>query len=230
MNKNILLIVGAIAVLGIVGYMLMGSSPEGGTVESGANNAPGTPPAQGMRSLKDLLAVGSAQKCTFTQSAETGGSSGVVYTAGGRMRGDFTSNAAGQTMESHMIVKDDTSYMWGAGMEQGIKMSFASIEDAQANAPQGTRSVDVNQKLDYDCGGWSADGRMFELPGDIEFMDMSSMMEGMMNKAMPQGIPSEGMMPNAPNGTLDMKAMQCKACDSAPPEAQAECRAALGCN
>lgn len=223
MNKNILYaLVGVVAV--IAGAVFIMNKPAGPAVPGGDEN---TPTLGASMSMKELLGLGGAQRCTFANKVENSESSGVVYVAGGKMRGDFTSLAAGQTTQSHMIVDGETSYVWQDGSSQGMKISFA---DMNAQSGQGSnRSVDVNEKVGYSCGAWAVDASMFALPAGVEFSDLSALLP-------PGGMPSLEGKP----GTIDPSAgtvpagspgaAQCAMCAQAPDEdSRAQCLAALGC-
>jgi hypothetical protein len=120
------------------------------------------------QSLKDLLALGIAQKCSFTSN----GNSGSVYLSSGKMRGDFSVTQAGKTMMSHMISDNNTYYVWTDGQTQGFKMSY----NVQSSAPQpyANQSVDVNQKNNYSCSPGVVDSAEFTPPTSVNFMDYSS--------------------------------------------------------
>jgi len=199
-TKTLLSIIGVVVVVGAAVFLY--KSPKG--------NVPGE--GNGMMSqktsLKALLAVSSPQKCTFTEKVENSESSGTVYAMHGRMRGDFTSLAAGKTINSHMIVDSDTSYVWSESAPQGMMMKFSDF-DKPENKQQG--ATDVNKEVNYSCNAWSPDESVFVRPGDIKFMDM----QGMMN----QGAP----------GSTNAKAMQCNACNNLQEPAKTQCKAALGC-
>jgi hypothetical protein len=210
MNKKILIVIGLLLLLGGVGAYLFaskGKSPSTATPQEQATS--GESSAQ--RSLKDLLGLGTSQECLFS----TEGSNGVVYVAGGKVRGDFTTESEGQTTISHMIVDGQTSYVWMEGQQMGYKFSFdesAQVQDQdQGQTSQAT--VDIDQKVDYNCKSWNTDPSMFTLPAGIEFSDMSQL-----------------TAPAGEQTSEDTKAAQCAACDSAPEDAREQCRAALGCN
>ena len=160
-------------------------------------------------SMKALLAAGKTQKCTFSNPSDPSNTSGTVYIDNGKMRGDFTSTTDGKTVQSHMIVMDNTSYMWSDAMPQGIKMSFDDIQKPQTDSKQ---AVSVNQEVNYSCQGWSADSGTIALPAGITFTDYSAMLK--------QAAPSGG----------SANSQQCAACDQAPDAAsRAQCKTALGC-
>jgi len=234
MQQKQLMIVGVI-VLGIIGvglYFLV-PMPTLPTDENVAelSSAP--------KSLRGLLGMSGAQKCTVASSVATAESTGVVYIAGGKVRGDFVSAVAvGETqVTSHMITDGKISHVWMDGMPQGYTMS-AEMTDADSAGAQNDRApetVSLDQEASYKCESWSVDATQFELPKDIEFVDMAEMMKGIpMMGASGGGVPAmdDGAVPTIPStsgGMGDMKAMQCAACEQAG-ESRAECLAALGCN
>lgn len=213
MNKKLLIIIGGVIIIIVVAYVLRYLiSLNGFTGDSVIDR-------HSKMSLSTLLASSVSQKCTFTNKTDTSESSGTVYVSGGKMRGDFKTVASGRTMQSHMIVDGQTSYMWSDEMPQGFKMDFADMQKQDTK----NQTVDVNQQLDYSCGSWSADASAFVTPAGIEFKDMQAMMQGMMPKT------NTGTIQNS--GYSDVKKMQCAACDNAPTaEAKAQCKTALGCS
>lgn len=165
--------------------------------------------------LKSLIASQSPQRCTFSNEGMTEGasSSGTVYVAGGKMRGDFVSTAGGHTSNSHMVVEGGASYVWTDEMAQGFKMSFDAMSQPQNNNAQ---TVDPNADVDYSCSYWGVDSSVFVLPTNITFQDMSAMMP-------PAAVDGEGSVQTS-------NSSQCAACDQAPNEStRAQCRAALQC-
>jgi hypothetical protein len=201
----------AVAVLALGAWMVVG---KGGTPKVGSS----TTQTQNT-TLKNLIAMGGSNKCTFSSSTQNSQSDGVVYIANGQMRGDFTSVAAGKTIQSHMIVKDNTSYIWSDTAAQGFKMSFDAMATQNDANPQA--SVDPNAQVAYSCSSWGTDANMFVLPTNITFQDMSSLI--------PKG--TSGANGTVQTGTSAQGvSAQCGACDAAPDAAtKAQCRAALHC-
>jgi len=207
-NKKILIAV-TLAILllggGVGAYFLMSkgaSSPTSVGQQTATSDEAST-----QKSLRDLIALGESQECSFSIGEE---SSGTFYVASGKMKGDFTSTSAGETTISHMLVEGQTSYIWIEGQDMGYKFSVDASTQEQGQTNQA--NMDLDQKADYSCKPWRADSSAFALPGNVEFKDMAEL--------------------TSPSGTQnqDAKAVQCAACDSAPEDAQAQCRAALGCN
>lgn len=161
------------------------------------------------KSLKDLFTSGVSQTCTFSVGSE---STGNVYVANGKMRGDFTVNAADKVITSHMISDGKTSYVWMDGEKTGFKMAFDVSNASPVPEASASTTVDLNKKFDYNCTPSVSDASKFSLPTDVTFTDMSEL------KA-----------PKIPAGGMDAKAAQCAACNQAPSGYQAQCKAALGC-
>lgn len=177
-SSAIMYVAGAavLVVLGAGAWMFMGGAAGndsgGQAVEEQETRQETAAEAQ---TLKNLISYQGSQKCTFTSATSNSDSSGTVYVSNGQLRGDFVSLAQGATVESHLIVKGNTSYVWGGGLPGGFKMSFDSMSSAGASSG----GMDPNAPVNYSCGAWAADQGMFELPGSIQFQDLNAMMNGM---------------------------------------------------
>lgn len=189
MNNKVLWIVGAIIVIALAAYLVMAKSKSGNeavvnnaqtntAVKNAQNAASPATNAQAPKqsSLKELLALGTAQKCTFNDN----GSQGTFYVASGKSRGDFSSTVSGKTTSGHMIADGKTSYVWMDGQAQGFKMTIDATSEQQANnaasaAP--SQGVDANKKMDYNCTAWTEDSAMFSLPTNVQFLDIANMMK-----------------------------------------------------
>lgn len=211
MNKKVLVIV-ILLILGAAGYFgytkFMGKSLPGTSSESG-----------GMKSLKDLLSAGVAQKCTFATTSESGSSEGTTYVSGGKVRGDFTTTTSGKTTISHMISDGKTSYVWTEGEKNGFKMTIpeSTTEPSTGNADSSTSTsseADLNQKADYKCSGWVADTSYFTPPANVTFTDFSQIY----NPASPQ------------TGKTTGTSSQCSYCNSLTGDDKTQCLTALKCN
>jgi hypothetical protein len=214
MNKKGIIIAIVILLLLIVGYFFMtkkGTSP----LSSLTNTSTSTSP----KSLKDLIGAGSSQKCTFSSKVEDSETSGTVYVASGKMRGDFTSVVSGKTNASHMIVDGTTSYTWMDGEKTGYKMTFDVSQETQTTgtpvSDSTSGSPDIDQSYDYDCSGWAADSSVFVPPADVKFMSFDSIL--------PSSQPSG-------TGAASGSTSQCSYCDSLSGDSKTQCLSALNCN
>ncbi len=204
MNKNILFaVVGVVVVIAGAGLYLT-NKPSG--MNLGTEG-----------SLKNLLAFQGSQKCTLDSQSGLADSTGEVYISYGKMRGDFISTAQGQTIKSHMVINGNTSYVWTDMLNQGFKIPLEKMTAAGADQKQG---VDLNQSLRYSCAPWVEDATLLTPPIDIQFNDMSSMMNQV----------TSPINQKANNSTASSLQAQCGACDQAPDATvKAQCRAVLGC-
>ena len=172
---------------------------------------------QGQGSFKDLLAMGKTLKCESGFTSQGNTSTGTMYVAGGKMRGDFSSQVEGKTMQMHMVVKDQTSYSWveGLGQTMGFKSSITQSAPAQGSAP--SKSVNIDQQVSYNCQPWSEDDSMFNLPSGVTFSDASQM-----------AAPAHPITITPPTGGGSQNSAACAACNNAGSQ-KAQCLAALGC-
>jgi len=206
MNKKLIVTIVVLLLLGVGGFAaaknFKGSSSTSTSTESS------TQPTSA-NSLKALLALGSAQTCTF----DNAGSTGTMYISGGKVRGDFDSTTNGKTLKTHMLVDGTTSYIWMDGEKTGYKMSF----DASAGAgtpgtttAQTSGAFDANADMNYKCGPWVADASVFVLPTTVTFTSFA--------------IPT--MNPSSGNGS---SSSQCSYCDNLTGDAKTQCKSALNC-
>lgn len=130
-------------------------------------------------SWMDLVKRGGTYVCEVDHSSAVDISSGMVYVSGTDVRGDFTSKTAAGTVQSSMLKKGDTVYVWGGGMEQGVMMKATMMEGTAAGAPTTGDVVDMKQEYGWNCTSAAPDASMFALPAGIEFMDLGAMMQGM---------------------------------------------------
>lgn len=211
MNKNILIGVGVVILLGIGGYVLMNRPAVNPAPlpSSPSNNAASDTTEK--KSLRDLMSMGANQMCTFTDAESN--SSGTMYIGSGDMRGDFVSQSQGSTFTSHLIAAGNDVYMWFEGQTTGFKTSMTDLDNISGMGTDDEKTVDVNKQVDYSCGPWAVDRSTFDLPAGITFTDFGEMMDESMRE----------------NGAMMETEVSCQACDSLPSEAQAQCRAALGC-
>lgn len=179
----------------------------------------------GMMSLKDIMALGRSQKCTFEYSnAETGTTTGTSYISGKNVRTDFTiTNPESPMIEGGMIMVDSTMYTWTNQEKKGVKMTITesmeeSVEEEMKDTEWNKEYMSPDEELDYNCSGWNEDHSVFAPPADIEFMDLSEQMK--VFEDLQNSMGSEGS--TSPEAS-------CAVCDSMPEEAAAACRSSLNC-
>lgn len=217
MQKAILGLVLLIVLAGAGYYWWSTAQQAEPTVDTAAQNTlvQAEEPQTGVGTWQSILAQGKDVTCEFTtRDAENDvRTEGVVYVAGSRLRGDFTTTQEGQPYDMSIIRDDAYTYTWGTSPEGKMAFKFAN---ATGTTPAATEAAsrdpfESDAEVTYSCSSWNVEDERLTPPTEIEFSDMSSMMPA-----------SAGAAPGAASA-------QCGACDSAPAEARAQCRAALGC-
>lgn len=213
-NKKVLAIIVVVLLLLLGGWYFMNSkkSPTGTTPGATTSENQG-----GMKSLKDLLSSGVAQKCTFSSTDESGSNEGITYVSAGKVRGDFTTTVSGKITKSHMISDGKTSYIWTDGEKDGFKMTIPDATPTSAKTDTSNSQVssegDLNQKMDYKCSGWVVDNSFFTPPTNVTFNDFSKMIN-----------------PAAPADSGSSSSSQCSYCNSLSGDDKTQCLTALKCN
>lgn len=208
MNKKVIIIAAFLILLLIGGYFLMKKGPA--SISTPAVTATQEQPTAAS-SLRDLIAKGISQSCTYS----TDNSQGTIYMSGGKIRGDFNitdTQTPGKTIASHMIIMNNTNYLWTEGSKNGIKMSFdqnATPAPVTANTP--TNTFDANALNNYKCSAWVADDSLFVLPTGVQFMTFAA--------PVPGASPATGSASS-----------QCSYCDNLTGDNKTQCLAALKCN
>lgn len=153
------------------------------TAEVSANAVAG-----GMMSIKGLLGLGKSLTCTFSDATSTAKTTGTVYIASGKVRGNFTSNVTNVgEVKSYMISDGQEVYIWSDMMKQGFKMKVAASQQTKPN-PDAV-APDINKELNYSCNPWTADASVFVPPASVTFMDMASVGAGAgANIKVPAGV------------------------------------------
>ena len=141
-----------------------------------------------------------------------GKGSGTIDVSGKKMRGDFNMMVdSTKEYKSSMIQDGEYAYMWSDADKKGTKFKVAGLPSPSPTATSKSSTVDVNQEVDLKCSSWGVDPSKFVVPTDVEFTDMSAMMDKMQEQS--------GMMKNT----------QKSACDAiSDPQAKAQCVSALG--
>lgn len=165
--KVVGIIVAVVVLGGAAAFLMMnqGGAPVAQNVEGGGNTEGAI-----TGSLSDLLSRGGDWQCTFSVKNEVSESSGTVYVSGQTLRGDFISAVPqlNQDIDSHMIQKDGSVYVWTSLSPQGFK-SAATIGTPDGTTAFSQQGIDINQQYAYNCTPWTVDPAQFELPEGITF-------------------------------------------------------------
>jgi hypothetical protein len=174
-------------------------------------------------SLEELVASGQPVSCTFSKALEDGSQSGTVYVGTSKMRGDMQVTSSEGSFPMHIIRDGDWTYTWGGplGDNQGVKLKAST---AQREVGSSVDGPDMAEQMDMECQPWSVEESRFEIPSDVQFMELGSL--GAL--ASPSPAVSAGI-PGGAGGSIDMKQMQCAACNQIPEDQRQQCLQILGC-
>ncbi|HEX5798221.1 MAG TPA: hypothetical protein VFX79_02595 [Candidatus Saccharimonadales bacterium] len=174
--KAIIIAVVALAVVGGGAYYVTSKEDNKQQSAGSESSAQGEP-----NSIKGLLAQNKNVTCTFNSTDDSGNqTSGTVYIASERMRGDFTFKASGEAEQQSNVLRDsEYQYFWQEGADTGFKSKITEAEDVEGQDSENTQeqSVDQDAEYDFDCSDWSVDESMFDAPDGVEFIDYSAQIE-----------------------------------------------------
>lgn len=172
-TKVIITVVIAIALAGVGGFLVFGSG--GDSTENTQTKV--SEETTENSSFNQLLARGDNAKCTYDYTDENGNRSyGTAYFAREKMFGDFTNiTADGTTYQANMIRDGDTQYVWEKDSREGYKTNVSqSVEETQKEQSE---TIDPDQNYEFKCVSWSVDNSMFEVPGDVTFVNLSEQLK-----------------------------------------------------
>lgn len=186
------------------------------------------PAAQGEKlsgSIADLLAKNKSLKCEVIAKDGADIISGTTYMSGGKARSDYQNKMNNETVNGHMIMDGTWVYTWmDQYPDQAIKMK---VDTMQSDALKNGQAADQAQNsginnyensMDYNCTTWTPNSASFAVPGDVNFIDYSKMLESLQGLTNPTG--------GIPSGNSEM----CGACASiTDATGKAACLKQLGC-
>ena len=203
MNIQKIIIVVVLLVLAAGGYYLIrkDTTEPSVTTETGGvtieTEDSVTTNKKGVGSLMQLMGLGQNTMCTFSYADSNTGqtSSGEFYydSANSKFRVNSITQDTGAVYVTHMINDSENVYMWsdGEGEEAfAMKIPASTGDDTYAQnfeSSEPNRPLSMDQNVDYDCDMWRVDQNLLVPPSTIEFMDMTSMMQGMKD-VMPEGF------------------------------------------
>jgi hypothetical protein len=206
MSKIIIWVVVLVVVVG--GIVAATNNKETNTEENGADSSS----EEFFGSAKDLIMSGKNVTCTFEREDENGSVNGTVYIKASdeKVRGDFTLvQPDGVEFKSSVINDGKMGYTWGSSPFGDIAVKFAINENDSSDTFDSDQPFEADEKLDYKCSSWSVDENKFNPPADVQFQDFTA------------GF----------NQIQSAETDICSACDQIPDaNAQAQCRANLGCS
>jgi hypothetical protein len=130
------------------------------------------------KSLKDLMGLGSAQKCTWNSFTDTSNSQGEMLINGQKFKQTVTIQDPEETITMNSISDGEFIYTWNDKTPStGFKMSLSDTAtkpspDQISTAPE-SQNIDLDQKNNYTCSAATVSDTDFLPPTDIQFVDFS---------------------------------------------------------
>ncbi|GEM_PF-2052152 len=135
---------------------------------------------QGEGTLRSLLATGRDMRCVYIFGNDSVSTTATIYFSGNTLRGDFSINSdTAATSDTHILQTDTHMYSWSG--TQGIKIVVENTNagNTTTSSPMGSY-VDLDAQINYNCEPWKKDAKLFSVPTEVSFIDMSTMMQGQM--------------------------------------------------
>ena len=223
-NKIIIIAIVAFLFLGAGAWMLMGQksggqpensatgvNPQNQAAPAGSNAGTQNNSNTFAGTLSDLMAKKTPVNCqvSFEQNGMTQTQS--MYFDGGNLRTDVVMNVGGKQNTAHVVLKDGWEYMWseggvsGAADNIGTKINVSEVKKQQAQVAGGAApnnaGIDTQKTMNFSCVPWMPDASQFELPANIQFQDMTTLVPSAAGSAPAVGA---GGAPAAPANLCDV--------------------------
>lgn len=169
-------------------------------------------PNNNMSTVAGIFKSTKNQKCDFDTKTANSEVKGTVYVSGDNSYGEFANTANSKTQTMSLIRNDNTFYVWGDALPQGIKMTMSVDDLGQKLSGSQYGNFDPNQKTDIKCVGWTPDVSKFVAPTTVKFLDLT-------------GVSATGAKTSGTQSPSD----QCSLCNSMTGNAKATCLSSFSC-
>lgn len=185
-NKTIVLVLCGILFLGAAWWFF---APKSDNLNEGKTNEPSgernVDESNGIfdGTLSDLLDANNPVKCIAEVTLEGATHTQTIYSDGQNLRTEMLMTIEGVKNNIYAVVKDGWQYAWmesdmPGAMTMGTKIKIENVDTADMEEfSQENQTIDMNQTMRFSCDPWQVDQSKFDLPADIEFQDISQMMQ-----------------------------------------------------
>ena len=133
------------------------------------------------KSLKELLGLGVSQRCTYEVNDEGQVTKGEIIVTGDKFKQTMEISTEEGVMKINSISDGEYFYSWNEGIEgSGTKIKIEENTSSDENIEQ-PENINWEEKLDYKCSPATLSEADLALPSDIEFVDLSEMMNNLQN-------------------------------------------------
>lgn len=175
MSKKTIVAIVIIAVLLLIGFGIYKFAGHSNKITKQAPSTTQTSKQTTLASLKELIAGGVSQSCTYSADK----TSGTIYMGSGKVRADINMAESAenvQTSTSHMIILNGENYIWVEGKNTGYKMTYnPEASPSSTGNLSSNYSLDPNTNMNYNCTPWLIDDTKFTLPKDVNFLDITKL-------------------------------------------------------
>lgn len=131
----------------------------------------------GKYSIKEVMALNLPYECTFRKIDQNAEVSGTLDTDGQKIRGDFdinitTAQNEKQNLASHLVVLDNTAYIWTSLNTLGFKTPYTNSASTNASPIEQSQIIGLKDKTNFVCRPWNATLNSFDLPSGITFSEV----------------------------------------------------------
>lgn len=156
-----------------------------------------------VKSLKELLTLGTTQKCTFESKNEETTTTSEIIVSGKKFKQVTEVKDKEGVMKVYGISDGTYFYSWNDKIKgNGMKMKMEEIENSAKDSSgkvetgnNGQQQVDINKEYDYKCAPATLRDSDLALPSDVKFTDLTEMMKGFQNgnlEDLKKLVPSQG--------------------------------------
>lgn len=174
--STLVIVIIAVVVLGIGGYLYVQNTKTGGEAmkKTGKGSA--------FSSVKDILSKSLSVKCEYPDDQ---GNTVTTYMKAGAVRVVGSAGASQIQGAGMMLMKDNKIYIWDETTKQGTVFSVEAdaMEKAQEDAMEtgeGNKKEDfikgLEQYKDY-CKAEAVSDSLFKVPSDVNFVDLEQQMQ-----------------------------------------------------
>ncbi|MFA5025516.1 MAG: hypothetical protein WC503_03365 [Candidatus Shapirobacteria bacterium] len=147
------------------------------------------------KSLKDLLGLGTSQKCTYETNNDGEIMKGEIIISGKKFKQTTEISNKDGMMKVHAVSDGVYFYSWSdISKEMGTKMKIEDLEKEGENMPtvaettgaENQNKINMNEKIDYKCSPATLTDNDLAIPTDVKFVDFTEMMKGLQNMDLEQ--------------------------------------------
>ena len=162
------------------------------TIDNNQNKSEENTKTESSKSLKDLLGLGTSQKCSFeSKTDDTIVKSEVIMNGKKFKQSSEITNQEG-TMKVYAVSDGIYYYSWSdVSKEMGTKIKIEDIEKEDKNIPtiageepiktEGKQQISMDEKIDYKCVAANLSDSDLLVPTDVKFVDYTEMMKKFQN-------------------------------------------------